>query len=541
MLLLAFISSLLITILLIPPLTYFSGVFNLYDYPSARKVHATPIPRIGGIAITMAILIPIATLLSINTATIGLILALVCIFILGVLDDIVSLNYRYKFLFQIIATCLVLGMGYIDVADSYYYQADLGRTVCLVALYLFFTLGVTNAINLADGLDGLAGGATLLSFSMMGLLAYESDNSEILIMVLAILGSVFGFLRYNTHPAKVFMGDTGSLLLGFLLGVLSILICHSESNAYVKTLPLLLVGLPVFDTLFVMAYRISQGRSPFHADKNHFHHRLMDNGLKHQQAVLLIYLIQVVFVLLAYFLRYSSELDVMLAFMTISGVCIAVSTIKWSVLGSITHLQYKNTVTFQFLSSWVNKHSVPIYAILSSVLTGYLLLSCYFPDQMNIEIIYILIIISLANGLLLIVRRNREINWLDRLAIHCMCLMTMYFVYQKSIELDHMVLIVHNSMLLIAAVLVLMLVTLHRQRQFAGSTLDFLMISSVIVVLNLPDSPIDVTGVSLVIIKLLVLFYCVEYVLYNLTKNRWLLRVISFSHPIMALALNSMM
>ena len=540
MFMLAFISGLLITITLIPPLAYFSGVFNLYDYPSARKVHAIPIPRVGGIAITIAILIPIATLLAIDIATLGLIAALICIFVLGVLDDTISLNYRYKFIIQILAICLVLWLGYIDVTESYYYQAEMSHAAALIILYLFFILGVTNAINLADGLDGLAGGATLLSFSMMGLLAYESNNSEVLIVVLAILGSVFGFMRFNSHPAKVFMGDTGSLLLGFLLGILSIIICHSVDNAYVKTLPLLLVGLPVFDTLFVMAYRISQGCSPFHADKNHFHHRLMHNGLKHQEAVLLIYLIQAVFVLLAYFLRYSNEVAVVLTFIAISGVCILISTMQWSITASVTQTNIKNTAIYRSFSSWINNYSVTMYALLSCSLVTYLLLSCYFPAQLNIEIIYILIGISLVNGLLLLVRRNKQINLLDRLATYFMCLLTMYFVYQQSMQLDQAVSLMHDLMLAIASVVVLMLLLFQRQRRFAGSTLDFLMIISVIVVLNLPDSPIDVTGVSSLIIKLLLLFYCVEYVLYNLKKNQWLLRILFFLHPVMALAFNAM-
>ncbi|OUV63679.1 MAG: hypothetical protein CBC79_01360 [Gammaproteobacteria bacterium TMED119] len=114
----------------------------------------------------------------------------------------------------------------------------------------------------------------------------------------------------------------------------------------------------------------------------------------------------------------------------------------------------------------------------------------------------------------------------------------MYFVFQKSIELDQVMLQVHNIMLLAAATLVLMLILFNRQRQFAGSTLDFLMIVSVLVVLNLPDSPIDVTGVSALVVNLFILFYCVEYVLYNLRKNQWLLRAISFSHPITALVAN---
>lgn len=538
MFILAFTSALLITVLLIPPLTFISTRFGLYDYPNARKVHATPIPRIGGIAITIAILIPISILLSITSATIGLIVGLLCIFILGVLDDTVSVNYRYKFLIQILAIGIVLLMGYVDISQSYYYQASIAYIFPLAMIYLFFILGVTNAINLADGLDGLAGGATLLSFSMIGLLAFESDNSEVLIIVLTILGSVFGFLRYNSHPAKIFMGDTGSLMLGFLLGILSILICHSGDNAYVKTLPLLLVGLPVFDTLFVMMYRLSQGKSPFHADQNHFHHRLMKNGLKHQQAVLMIYLIQVVFVLLAYFLRYSTELGVVVSFLAICTACIVISSIKWPVIFSITHLDYRNFLLVRILSSLINKYSVTIYAGLSGLLACYLLLSCFFPAQLNVEIYYILIIISLLNAVLLIVRRDRALNWLDRLSIHSMCLLTMYFVFQKSIELDQVMLQVHNIMLLAAATLVLMLILFNRQRQFAGSTLDFLMIVSVLVVLNLPDSPIDVTGVSALVVNLFILFYCVEYVLYNLRKNQWLLRAISFSHPITALAAN---
>jgi len=167
-------------------------------------------------------------------------------------------------------------------------------------------VGITNAVNLADGLDGLAGGITMITFLCICALAFRSGDASIAIMSLAMLGALFGFLSFNTYPASIFMGDAGSQFLGFVSIVLPLKMCQDYSPLS-PVLPLLIVGLPVIDTLIVMSERIRSGRSPFVADNNHFHHKLLGIGLFHTEAVFIIYLLQSVFVLSAYVFRFYSD------------------------------------------------------------------------------------------------------------------------------------------------------------------------------------------------------------------------------------------
>jgi UDP-GlcNAc:undecaprenyl-phosphate GlcNAc-1-phosphate transferase len=153
-----------------------------------------------------------------------------------------------------------------------------------VPLTVVAIIGVTNAINLADGLDGLAGGISLLSFCCIGYLAYLEGDISVGLAALAFIGAIFGFLRFNTHPATIFMGDTGSQLLGFAAITLSLALTQRQT-ALSPLLPLILLGFPVLDTLTVMITRILRKRSPFSADRNHFHHNLLDLGFRHPESV----------------------------------------------------------------------------------------------------------------------------------------------------------------------------------------------------------------------------------------------------------------
>ena len=202
-------------IVLIPPLTHAYQKLKIYDMPSERKVHTTPIPRVGGIAIVIASVIPIFIWLEIDIKLLALLVSVLIMFLVGVVDDLKDINYKIKFIVQIIAISLIFLYGFIDTQFAYYASDSTLLNIFILSIYLLFILGVTNAINLSDGLDGLAGGEALLSFSIIALLAYESQNIIVLSIVLAIMGAVFGFLRFNTHPARIFMGDTGSLFLVF--------------------------------------------------------------------------------------------------------------------------------------------------------------------------------------------------------------------------------------------------------------------------------------------------------------------------------------
>ena len=413
-------------IIMIPPLTFVYQRLGILDMPSPRKVHSTPVPRVGGVAIVIASVIPMVVWMNVDIKLVGVLVGISLLFLLGITDDIKNLNYKIKFLVQIIAIVLIFKFGFIDIAQGYYVSQDIIPAILLSTIYLFFILGVTNAINLADGLDGLAGGEALLSFSIIGLLAYESNNFVVLTIVLAIMGAVFGFLRFNTYPARIFMGDTGSLFLGFLLGLLSVVLTYSDSNAYAKTLPLLLVGLPVFDTLMVIIVRLAKKQSPFTADRNHLHHRLLDNGLKHYQSVLVIYVVQGVYVLTAYFMRYQLDESVVIAFVVISLTTLMIGAVPWRWISENNFLGALNKGIFIKIIRWVNRYSSSLFSFLSICLLIYALMSSLVIDMIGKDILALLFGIGLLGLIFLLTLKNSPCNWIERVAIHIMIVLSIY-------------------------------------------------------------------------------------------------------------------
>ena len=493
------------------------------DMPSPRKVHRTPVPRVGGIAIVIASIIPIVIWVNIDKSLIGVLLGVVLLFLLGIVDDIKNLSYQPKFIIQILAIALIFMFGFVDAEKSYYAGQEIIPAILLVSIYLIFILGVTNAINLADGLDGLAGGEALLSFSIIGLLAYEFGNIVVLTVVLAVMGAVFGFLRFNTYPAKIFMGDTGSLFLGFLLGLLSVALTYGEENAYAKTLPLLLVGLPVFDTLMVIMVRIAKRQSPFTADRNHFHHRLLDNGLKHYQGVLVVYIVQGIYVLTAYFMRYQLDEYVVYAFIGISLITLAIGAIPWRWFSSNHIFSTFYRQRYAEMRRWANESSENIFTLLSACFLCYALIASLIVGPIDKDILFLLLSISTIGLLFLFVLRSKPCNWIERVAIHVMIVLSIYMGNSyRSIDIDY---INRLEMILIIICFLLIGILLFSKLKFSGSPLDFLLVAVALIVPNLPGSPISDPNLSYLALKLIALFYCVEFVLFNLNQRWWLVRV----------------
>ena len=237
------------------------------------------------------------------------------LFAAGMYDDFKELGYKAKFMAQVAAALVLVLYGGVMIRDvGSLLPNDMDLPGWLAAIVtMFVVVGVTNAINLADGLDGLAAGISLLIFLFISFLAYRIGNMNVAIIALSISGTLFGFLRFNTYPASLFMGDTGSMLLGYSAAVLSIMLTQG-STPLSPVLPLILLGFPILDTIVVMAQRISQGRSPFSADKNHFHHRLLGLGLFQTEAVFTIYVIQAFLIVFAYFFRFHSEWFILLSY-----------------------------------------------------------------------------------------------------------------------------------------------------------------------------------------------------------------------------------
>ncbi len=306
----SFFVALLGSMLLVPPLMRMSGRLQLLDVPGARKVHNTAIPRSGGLAIVLGALIPILIWFPHNSLLIHLLVAGAVIVAFGFLDDRLDLHYGWKFFGQFVAAIIAIKGGVlIDVVP--FFGIEPVHPLASHVLTFLFLLGVTNAINLSDGLDGLAGGMALLTLGAIAWLAFIADGTGVSLIALAIMGGVCGFLRYNNYPAVVFMGDAGSQFLGFMTAGLAVILTQTVNTAYNPALVLLLLGLPILDTLVVMVWRIRNGESPFSPDRNHFHHRLLDFGFLHYEAVSAIYLAQCVFVAIGLLTRYQDDLTVM--------------------------------------------------------------------------------------------------------------------------------------------------------------------------------------------------------------------------------------
>lgn len=325
----AFIVALVITIILIPPLIGMAQRLALLDTPDERKVHSTAIPRLGGIAMVAGALLPILFWMPSSQTSSAFVAALLVLLVFGAWDDAKDIDYKLKFAGQFFAVGLVVVWGGVTLSVLPFAGFEAVPDYLAVPVTIIFLVGVTNAVNLSDGLDGLAAGVALLSLAAISVLAKLADGFSVIFICFVVAGTIFGFLRYNTYPAVIFMGDTGSQFLGFTIGVLTVLLTQQTNTALNPLLPLFLVGLPILDTLFVMVKRIMEGRSPFAADKSHMHHRLLSLGMKHYEAVAIIYVAQLMFLGAAYLLRYQSDIVVAVTYIGLSGL----------ILGGILALQ----------------------------------------------------------------------------------------------------------------------------------------------------------------------------------------------------------
>ncbi len=311
--------AMFITIALIPILKRYAVFLHVVDMPGERKVHNTPVPKVGGIAMGLGALVPVLIYVYGDKSVLSILLGTAIIIAFGVLDDAKELGYKAKFFGQVGAALVVVFFGGVKICC-------LGNLLpgemvlpdwLAVTLTIIVIVGVTNAVNLADGLDGLAGGLMLLSFLCISFMAYKIGYMSIALLSAATVGAIFGFLRFNTYPATIFMGDAGSQLLGFLAITMAIAITHGNSP-YNVLFPLILLGLPILDTLWVMIERIKKGKSPFVADKNHLHHKLLNLGLYHTEAVFTLYVLQAALVTTAFLQRFYPESTALVVYLVFS-------------------------------------------------------------------------------------------------------------------------------------------------------------------------------------------------------------------------------
>jgi len=283
-----------ISFIITPLVKKFAIVVNAIDIPKDdRRIHKRPVPVMGGLAIYISFVI--GTILYngiLTTSQLGIIIGATIIVVGGMIDDIKELSPKYKLLIQVMgAVCLLVSGVRITILTNpfreFYPYLNIGWVN--IPVTIIWIVGVTNAFNLIDGLDGLAAGIAFISSVTLMIVSIINGRLEAAFLTAVLSGAILGFLPYNFNPASIFMGDTGSQLLGFLLAAISIEGAIKSATAFVIAVPILAFGLPIYDTLFAMIRRKANGKSIMQADKGHLHHRLLDMGLSQKQAVIIMY------------------------------------------------------------------------------------------------------------------------------------------------------------------------------------------------------------------------------------------------------------
>ena len=271
------------------------------DKPNVRKIHSSPIPRVGGIAIFFGAIMAFLPVLAVQNnigddfraravEVTAIMVSSALIFLVGLYDDLKGARIRIKLGAEILATLLVMGAGiHIDVIhirDMPPINLGLwGHVITFI-----WIIGITNAMNLIDGLDGLAAGISAIACGVMAAISVWQGNVMLAIIMLALVGSLTGFLLFNFYPARVFMGDSGSLFLGFVIAASSVLTASKAEALVGFGLPILVLGIPIFDTLFCILRRILERRGIMSPDNGHFHHRLLGYGLKQHHVAIVAYI-----------------------------------------------------------------------------------------------------------------------------------------------------------------------------------------------------------------------------------------------------------
>jgi UDP-GlcNAc:undecaprenyl-phosphate GlcNAc-1-phosphate transferase len=264
---------------------------GVVDKPGGRKVHDGPIPSWGGLGIFLGFVVAAVYLLPLEHELVGLILGGALILVLGMIDDWKELSPLGKLLGQIAAATVMVLFGVTVRFVTNPFGGIIHLGVFSIPLTIGWIVAITNALNLVDGLDGLAAGIATIAASTVAVVAFGQHNPEVGFCAVLLAASSLGFLPHNFHPAKIFMGDTGSLFLGFILASLSVFGLTKSATAFSIILPILILGIPIFDMLFAIVRRVLKGQHIYTADRDHLHYRLLAVGLTHRQTVVVIYLV----------------------------------------------------------------------------------------------------------------------------------------------------------------------------------------------------------------------------------------------------------
>jgi len=518
-LLLAVLTAVVVSIAVIPLMIRLAPRLHMVDLPDPRKVHARPVPRVGGIGIALGTIAAIALLTRLDGWLAYYVAGALALVVFGALDDAFELGHYAKFLGQLIAVVPLVYVGDLWISSVPFLSQPLTPAIGK-AFTVFAIVGVINAINHSDGLDGLAGGEATLSLCCIAYLANAAGDMTLVLLALAALGGIFGFLRFNTHPARVFMGDAGSQFIGFSIGVFTVALTQRTSTGLSMALPLLVIGLPIVDIVAVFAMRIAGGVNWFRATKNHIHHRLLGLGFDHYQAVLLIYGVQTFFVLSAIAFRYESDVLVTALYLVPCALLFASLAAGersgWRVR---ERSGVSRMARIARLSRWLIR--VVALAVPAFLASGSLA-AAHLPAGSAPA----LLAAALANVAALAFPNARALRLASRGCLYGLAALWVFAVEGAAGPAPHFLDVLLTGYFAALALAVAPVWKLAADSEFAPTTLDFLIAVLVSVTAFVSGGIQDQPGVAALMVKVVILLYACELVeVYAGPRGRALLRL----------------
>jgi len=502
---------------IIPLMMRLAPKIGMIDEPDPRKVHTAPIPRVGGLGIVIGALVPMVLWLPLTDLSVSIFLGSSILLIFGTWDDVTELGHYVKFVGQIAAACLVVYYGdlYVSHFPMYSYESipeSIGRPFTVIAI-----VGMINAINHSDGLDGLAGGESLISLSVIAYLAFIFNSDLMLVIAAATIGGIFGFLRFNSHPARVFMGDAGSQFLGFILAVLVVILTQQVNSVLSPAIAILLLGLPVVDILAVFFLRAKHKMNLFKATRNHVHHRLLDIGFLHYESVMFIYTVQFVLVISAVFLMYENDLLVLLFYLTVCSLVFVFLTVSER-HGFKVHKENNGSrdLVSIALAKYPRISDIPVKAI-ESGLSLFIIASALVVYEVPVDFaVSSLVLLALLVFVLLTGLFDYQLYRLILFVTigFSVYLLTMYPVDWLSNQID--LVFVY---FIVMSVIGFIAVKTHSSGEFKITPLDYLVIAIALLIEFLPGENQFRESIIWMIVQIIILFYIGELLIQNMTSR----------------------
>jgi len=508
---LSFVLALFITTVMLPLCRRYAFFVGLVDAPDvARKVHSEGTPRSGGIAIVAGALVAALVWTPAEFRYLPFIGCVAVVVAFGLLDDLRDLSYKVKLAGQVIAAGLFLSI-YGGLPQLPFFALDSAPESLCLLFSAVFLVGVTNSVNLSDGLDGLAAGNSLLSFALLALFAAQVNEIGYLVLALTVAGGLLGFLRFNTHPASVFMGDTGSQFLGFTGAALTILIMQHADMPVSPVLPILIFGLPILDTLTVMGVRFAMSRPLFEADKSHLHHQLLRLGFKQYEAVAVLYGLQALIVSLAYLLRYQSDAVLLSVYLVYCGGVLGIifwgRRVNWRMRAPTgVPSERRNLWLRQF--EWYYQHTAKV---LAGGVGSFFLAAAWYLENPTAQLADIALLTAAALSVAWVFFRAHP-EFVSRLICFTASAFAVYgFLFNDNIRPVFNLFV--DAYIGVLAIVLLLAIRLTRKSLFHLDNQDYLVLLIVALVPFLPLQQFDGTLVARIALRLAVLLYACEFVI----------------------------